>query len=940
MLTNHPIENAGRAAHYFSAQDDYYAKEGNGTWLGKGATLLGLEGLVDPKRFREILEGRLPTGGNIHEKFDPRTASKRHGWDFTFSAPKSVSMQALIGGDQAIIVAHQKAVRDALVLMEQQAIGRKKVNGKSHREHTGNLVTAAFDHELSRAKDPQLHTHVVVMNMTQRHDGQWRALSNEALFKRTKLIGAAYRASLARELQNLGYEIRLNDKEGSFELAHISRTQIEAFSQRSQTIEAALDSRGKSRQDASTLEKQVIALATRPKKDRLTGRDKQLLMTHWKQKSQAVGISYELGECRPSNNSPPEGAARESLDFAIAHLTERQSVMFDGMLMTTAMQHAVGRATHGELRTELAKRIESGEVIAEQPQYSLAGDPESALGKPRSHWETHSENAIDRDQPMSLSEKTLAIDEDIRSGRLVQNEIRYTTRTAWETEQAILRMERDGRNTLPAIMTPAHADHALAASDLNLGQREAARMLLTSKHRLSGIQGSAGVGKSHLIKTTAQVAEQQGYRMVVLAPYANQVERLQADGLKASTLATFLVAKDKNIDDRTVIVIDEAGLVPTRQMEAALKVAERYQSRIVLTGDIQQLKAIEAGRPFAQLQANGMQTAIVDQIQRQKTPDLKPAVELAAKGHAEESLKHIDRHVYEVMDDLSRYDEIARDYAALAAAERERTLIVSGTNAARREINSLIRLELGIQGKGREFNTLSRIDLTQAERRNAPSYKIGNYVQPERDYERTGLTRGTLYRVMDIASHNGLVLTTDDGRQVEINPRSHTQLSVYEKTDSEFAPGDLARITRNDPALDVSNGDRVRVLEVSPDRITLENEKGRRIDLDGRHPLHLEHAYASTVHGAQGLSTDRMMMDLNTRSLTTGKDLYYVALSRARYDVKVYTNSRSELPAAISRDNVKTAALDIQREPQTKHRPGPQPQLRHETPAPNLQRNR
>lgn len=936
MLTNHPIENAGRAAHYFSAQDDYYAKEGNGIWLGKGALLLGLEGLVDPKRFRELLDGRLPNGSNIHEKFDPRTASKRHGWDFTFSAPKSVSMQALIGGDQAIIAAHQKAVRDALVLMEQQAISRKKVNGRSHREHTGNLVTAAFDHELSRAKDPQLHTHVVVMNMTQRHDGQWRALSNEALFKRTKLIGAAYRASLARELQNLGYGIRLNDKEGSFELAHISRAQIEAFSQRSQTIEAALDNRGKSRQDASTLEKQVIALATRPKKDRLTEQDKRLLMAHWKEKSKAVGISYDLGERRPTNNSSPEDAARESMDFAIAHLTERQSVMLDGMLMTTAMQHAVGRATHGELRTELAKRIESGEVIAEQPQYSLAGERESLSGKPRSHWETE----VDRDQRMSSAEKALAIDKGIRAGRLVQNETRYTTRTALLTEQTILRMEREGRNSLPAIMLPALADNALASTDLNVGQREATRMMLTSKHRITAIQGSAGVGKSHLIKTAAQVAESQGYRMVVLAPYANQVERLQADGLKASTLATFLVARDKDIDERTVIVIDEAGLVPTRQMEAALKVAERYQSRIVLAGDIQQLKAIEAGRPFAQLQANGMQTAIVDQIQRQKTPDLKPAVELAAKGHAEESLKHIDRHVYEVIDDSSRYDEIARDYAALAAAERERTLIVSGTNAARREINSMIRLELGVQGKGREFNTLSRIDLTQAERRNAPSYKIGNYVQPERDYERTGLTRGTLYRVSDIASHNGLVLTTDDGRQVEINPRSHTQLSVYEKTGSEFAAGDWARITRNDPALDVSNGDRVRVLEVSADRITLENEKGRRIDLDGRHPLHLEHAYASTVHGAQGLSTDRMMMDLNTRSLTTGKDLYYVALSRARYDVKVYTNSRTELPAAISRDNVKTAALDIQREPQTKHRPGPQPQLRQETPAPNLQRNR
>ena len=253
-------------------------------------------------------------------------------------------------------------------------------------------------------------------------------------------------------------------------------------------------------------------------------------------------------------------------------------------------------------------------------------------------------------------------------------------------------------------------------------------------------------------------------------------------------------------------------------------------------------------------------------------------------------------------------------HAAMAEDQRAHTLIVSGTNSARRELNTLIRRELGIEGTGQEFETLSRKDLTQAERRNAPSYRIGDYVQPEKDYGRTGLKHGELYRVAEIEARNRLVLAGEDGRRLEINPRHHAQLSVYEKTRSELAPGDWARITRNSPALDVSNGDRVRVLDVSAERIGLQNEKGRRIELDGGHPLHLEHAYATTVHSAQGLSTDRMMVDLDTRSLTTGKDLYYVAISRARYEATVYTNSRPELPAAISREPIKTAALDIQRE--------------------------
>src|SRR5262249_17387575 len=151
---------------------------------------------------------------------------------------------------------------------------------------------------------------------------------------------------------------------------------------------------------------------------------------------------------------------------------------------------------------------------------------------------------------------------------------------------------------------------------------------------------------------------------------------------------------------------------------------------------------------------------------------------------------------------------------AMGEQQRARTLIVSGTNAARHEINSLIRRELGIEGTGREFETLSRKDLTQAERRSAPSYCIGDYVQPEKDYPRACLKRGELYRVGEIEAGNRLVLAGEEGKHLEINPRHVAQLSVYEKTRSELAPGDWARVTRNSPALDLSNGDRVRVLEV------------------------------------------------------------------------------------------------------------------------------
>jgi conjugative relaxase-like TrwC/TraI family protein len=911
MLSHHAIHNSAHASHYFSAQDDYYSKEGVGVWMGKGAERLGLEGTLDSARFRELLDGKLPDGRSIHATYDAQKGRKRHGWDFTFSAPKSVSMQALIGGDGRVLRAHEHAVAKALSVLEAHAIARKKANGVSHRQITGNLVAAAFQHELSRAKDPQLHTHVVVMNMTQRRDGEWRALSNEELFKRTKLAGAVYRAALARELQGAGYNVRRTEAEGGFELAHITRDQIQAFSERSRAIEAALSSRSKSRSTASTLEKQVITLATRPEKDALSKEERQALMEHWKTKSKAARINYEDGGRERAVREHERGnAARVSIDFAVAHLTERQSVMLDSMLMTTAMQHAVGRATHDELRQELDRCIYEGELLKEQPLYRFAQELPTAPARTRFHFE----ELMVREERVPYGAAVRGVTDAIADGKIVQAEARYTTRSAWQTEQAILRMEQEGRYRLPPVMHAARAEEALSTTDLNRGQKDAARMVLTNGNRVTGIQGSAGVGKSHMLKSTTAIAERNGYRVIVLAPYANQVERLEADGLKASTLAAFLVSKDKNVDGRTVIVIDEAGLVPSRQMEAALRTAERHGARVVLSGDVEQLKAVEAGRPFAQLQAGGMTTAVIDEIQRQKAADLKPAVELAAKGRAQESLAHIASHVREVPDQAARHAQIAEEYAQRSEHDRANTLVVSGTNEARRELNSLIRQKLGVHGQGIELDTLSRKDMTQAERRQAPSFAIGDIVQPEQDYVRSGLKRGEHYHVTDVDAGNRLVLTSGDGRRLEIDPRRHVHLSVYEPARTELSVGDWARITRNDPALDVSNGDRVRVLDVSRTRVAVETEKGRRLQLDGSQPLHLEHAYATTVHSAQGLSMDRMIVDIDTRSLTTGKDLYYVAISRARYEAQIYTDSKPELPAAISRENVKTAALDVRRE--------------------------
>ncbi|CEL49484.1 TrwC (fragment) [Xanthomonas citri pv. citri] len=453
---------------------------------------------------------------------------------------------------------------------------------------------------------------------------------------------------------------------------------------------------------------------------------------------------------------------------------------------------------------------------------------------------------------------------------------------------------------------------------------------MSTKNRFVGIQGDAGTGKTYtvnqavaLIKQASAVSE--GYRTVALAPYGNQVKALKNEGLEAHTLASFLRTKDKPIDCKTIIVLDESGVVGARQMEQVMRIVEKARARMVLLGDTKQTEAIEAGKPFAQLQQDGMQTARISEIQRQKDHELKTAVEQAAEGRVTQSLAHI-KHVEELKEPTERHRAIVNDYIQLTEPERRETLIVAGTNEARREINRMVRESLDLTGKGREFETLTRVDLTQAQRRFAPSYQPGMVIQPEKDYQKAGLTRGQTYRVKEALPGNALVLQRQDGTTTTINPRKATQLSVYHLERAELSVGDTVRINRNDPGRDLTNGDRMRVACVIGGVVKLESvgqrdgRPARALELPTNRPLHLEHAYASTVHSAQGLTNDRALIALDTKSRTTSMNLYYVAISRACHEARVYTNSVKELPAAIARRFDKTTALAIQRERQLQRR--------------------
>lgn len=907
LLTRKDI---GKTARYYQdSADDYYAKTMDATcWQGLGADQLGLQGAVDPVRFRELLAGKIDEQTHIGRDSIRSDSKIRLGIDLTFSAPKSVSLQALVYGDIDIIKAHEQAVKRAIEMAETRACARKKVQGQSMIETTGNLVVAKFRHETSRAQDPQLHTHAIVLNMTKRSDGHWRALKNDDIIQSTRFLGAIYNSELAAGLQKLGYHLKFG-RDGNFDLAHISREQIEAFSHRSKEVSDRLMEQGLIRTTATSRQKQQAALSSRQKKVSL---DRETLHQSWQNQAKALGISFKkIPHQKQSTQSntfvPAEEAATQSLQYAIEHLTERQSIVFERELMDVALQHAVGQANWTDLDKEITRKIETGELIQEAPTYYSSEDMkiESSAPLTRNQWV---DSLVKKGTPQQQAKKE--INDAILQGMLVQSEVRFTTPDALKQEQTILQLEREGRDRFQPILANEKVHALLQHSDLNKGQKSAAALILSTTNQVVGIQGYAGTGKSHMLDKTKQLIEAAGFKVHALAPYGNQVKALQELNVKANTLASFIRGKEKDIDAKTVLVIDEAGVVPTRLMKKVLQLSEKAGSRVVLLGDTAQTKAIEAGRPFDQLQAAGMQTALMDTIQRQQNLELKTAVELAAQGHSALALNHV-QHIHEIKDHQARRHAISKDYVQLSSDDRVRTIIVTGTNEARREINKQVRIGLKLEGAGIVCHTLNRRDTTRAERMYAKHYRIGDFIQPERDYPRCGLIRGVLYRIEDSSIGNRLMIRSMENRQtVEFNPMTHRKLSVYEADKKELSSGDVVRITRNNKDLDIANGDRFKIASVSHNQIIITNDQ-RTLTLDLKQPLHMDYGYTTTVHSSQGLTADRVLIDVHAQSRTTAKDAFYVALSRARFETKIYTNDKNNLPISINRSNTKFAALDL-----------------------------
>ena len=938
MLSIGALASSAQGASYYE-RDGYYAKDDPehrqaSAWAGKGAEELGLKGPVDPGAFRAVLEGRVPDGSGRRLGRRGRDGGILHrpGRDLTFSAPKSVSLAALVGGDKRIVEAHDRAVAATLAWVEKNAAEtrmRDPVTGRITRAGRQKIVAATFRHDTSRNLDPQLHTHAVVANMVRGVDGRWRTMANEGLYEKQKLVGMVYRSELAAGLMRLGYDIEKSHADGRFEIAGVPREAVAAFSSRRAEIEAAMAERGLGASADNPRLAERAALMTRAAKRDI---DRGALREVWAKQAGDLGLDAKalVAEAVERSASPARQATR---DPSIGPDGKREPVAAPG----AAPERAGGSGrTAGDMQQRKLPFDEPGQDGQATGRETEPLPPQAmeAVGWALAHV---SERAAVFTRPdlyaamlakgpggviISEAERAVAALEkagELHAVSLPGAEDALTTeRTVGEEREAIAQM-RLGQDRGRALMRGWQVQGRLGKGPLTEGQKQAVKLILSAKDRVVGVQGYAGTGKTTMLNRARALAEKKGWRMAGLAPSASAVQTLASEaGIESETLQRFL-ARNAGVAEgrltkrgakemraafaKTILVVDEGSLASTVQARDLLRIANEFRiPRVVLVGDAKQLDAVDAGKPFAQLQKAGMKTAVMDEILRQRDPALKEAVEASLRGDIRRAFGRLAGNVAQAKS-RNIAGAVAARWLALPEEARANTGIMAPSHKLRRAINDHIRERLAregrIHGPAMESRRLVSKGYSNAEKALAGNYAMGEVVAFHRPYKRIGIEKGDERRVMGVDYKADAVLLEDGkGGQVAWKPAEiggrRGSSEVYELEKIELRAGDRIRWTRNDTGLGLVNSRTAEVVSVKAGRVMFRLEDGKTLELGKGDPQlrHLDHAWASTVHAFQGRTVDNVIAAMEARHphLTTQKS-FYVEISRARDRAELVTDN-------------------------------------------------
>lgn len=739
-MTISPINNL---TYYTNlAKEDYYLDGGepNGKWAGKGAHLLGLKGDVQPNDYFNVLNGYTPNG-KIALCQSPGK-QHNHGWDITFSAPKSVSV-AWARADQhlkkQIQLAQEKAVRSTVKLLEQEvAITRRGKNG-SEREPAIGLIASMFEHATSRAQDPQLHTHCLIANVAPREDGTWGTLESKSFYLWQKALGAAYRAEFANQLKLLGFTLESDGE--AFKLADIPQNICDYYSKRSQLINDELVKRGNVKRTSKSGD--IAALATREAKADV---NRPELYEYWAAELDTLGFKHadltniinenwhkpKFHYLTNAENTPP-AISNEQIEYC---LTEKHSVF---------KKQDVYRVS-----CELAQLTGEGlKVASAHAENFLKGTEIIPLGK------DHQFNSL------------------------------YTTKTILQMEGDMIYCAKRLSNSSHFQLSDSSIQKAISEQSVILTdeQLEAVHYVCQPSH-FSILQGSAGAGKSTTMHSVSRAYESEGFKVIGAA-----ISKAAADNLsKEASIQTFTVAKllidiKKNtfaLHNKAVVIVDEAGQMGSRQLKQLLEEAEKHGSKIILVGEDKQLQAIEHAGALKYLSnPDVLGTTRIETIKRQREDWAKQSVANFRDGNALPALKEYQkRDLLNTGKDANETKiKLVNKWKAFRQSTPDKQwLVIAQTWSDVHDLNDRIRNELKTEGIIEDNEV--EVACTASNRKFTSKIATGERIKLTKNDYRLGLTNGATGTVTGItkAQNDEFIfdISLDSGRSITISSSEYS----------------------------------------------------------------------------------------------------------------------------------------------------------------------
>ena len=869
MLTIRVLKSADRLEKYFDdhlSSGDYYVEGASapGNWIGSALGRFGLapHAAVTREDFLSLINNLHPrTGEMITVR---RNAKRRPAYDLVFSAPKSVSIMSIALGDERLLAAHEAAVRFAFEHVEKAAQARVRLglekDARGNR-YTGNLTSAAFTHHESRELDPQLHTHLVTMNLTfDPVEERFKALETGKIYANARLYTALYRNRLAEQCVNLGYEIE-RSRHG-WKIKGVSEDLEKRFSKRSSDMKKMKEELEKRGVNVGNNGMSTIAQKTRKKKEKgLSAAEFKDSILRQMSAAEIVNLQALIKKGKKDEPALPK---KPEVQEAVAHIFERKSVVSRAELLTYVLERCAGSAdlddieaelnskeyvVRGDLITTKAERLREGAIlaaVAAAPEIAPMAVPQVSLNPSLNAEQSAAANGVlnSKTQYMILrgragTGKTFTLKEIVKNVSLPVVALGSTT-SATET------LKRDGfdAQTLASLLLEHEKRQGPGKALIILD--EAGFVSNGDMLKLQKVAADTG-SKILLVGDTAQhnsIAAGDSLRLLetfsqVPSFSLNQIQRQKDPTYK---LAVRAISEGKT--DAAFRILDRAGMIHELEVEESWTEEQKEEAR-----------------------ANA---------------DLKRAAAVA-KDYAEHTKKGIS------------------------------TLVVTPTWAEHARVSAAIREELKAEGQLDKEEVKIQIErplgLSDSEKRSSDYYSKGDEIH---FHAKSGdFKAGEAATVVEKRGDGKLVVETKEKKKVVIDPgRASEKYDVFQKEERSFAKGDQILVKGN--LIDhgkkiLTNGSRHKIKDISPEGV-IKLESGVEIPKDFRT---FTHGYAVTSIAAQGMTDTRNILSTSSRDAAAlSIQQTYVSLSRGRESVAIYTDDKEALAIAVRRDRSRAFAID------------------------------